>query len=154
MKLKVALGADHSGFILKNTLAAQLQQSYQTVDYGTETFNRDDDYHDFTLAVARSVVSGQADRGIIIRGRGVGATIAANKMAGARACLCHDTYSANQKVEHDGTKILCLRSRIIGSEMALELVLAFLSAEFSSEERHRRCLEKTQVYTERQSLQG
>lgn len=145
MKLKVAMGADHGGFILKNELASQLQGNYEIIDCGAQAFDRDDDYPDFTLAVARSVVSGEADRGIIICGSGVGAAIAANKVTGARACLCHDTYSAHQGVEHDDMNILCLGARVIGSELALELVLAFLSAEFSGEERHRRRLEKVQA---------
>ena len=142
MKLRVALGADHSGFYLKEELVARLHDTCEVLDLGAHTFDRDDDYPDFALAVAQAVASGQAQRGIIVCGSGVGACIAANKVKGVRACLCHDTYSAHQGVEHDDINILCLGARVVGPELAGELVNTFLKANFSGEMRHRRRLEK------------
>ena len=153
MKLKVALGADHCGFVMKNELTARLRENYEIIDFGARTLDPDDDYPDFTLPVARAVTSGQADRGIIICGSGVGATIVANKVAGARACLCHDTYSAHQGVEHDDMNILCLGAHIIGLELALELVTAFLGAKFVAEPRFRRRLDKV-LAIEQRSIKG
>ena len=112
-----------------------------------------DDYPDSARAVAQAVASGQAERGIIICGSGVGSCIAANKVPGIRACLCHDTYSAHQGVEHDDMNVLCLGARIIGIELATEVVTSFLKACFTGEERHRRRLGKI-LNIERQALQG
>lgn len=142
MKLRVALGADHGGFTLKGELVNKLREQYEILDLGASMLDPSDDYPDFAGAVARAVASGQAQRGILICGSGVGACIVANKIPGIRACLCHDTYSAHQGVEHDDMNILCLGARVIGLELALELVTAFLSARFSGEERHRRRLGK------------
>ena len=142
MKLRIALAADHGGFALKNELVTRLHGTYQIIDLGAHTLNPDDDYPDFAGPVAMMVASGQAERGILICGSGVGACIAANKVPGVRACLCHDTYSAHQGVEHDDMNILCLGARVVGVELAMELVTAFLSASFSGETRHRRRLEK------------
>jgi ribose 5-phosphate isomerase B len=151
MKLRVALGADHGGFSLKNELVTRLHETFEVLDLGSRTFDRDDDYPDFALAVAQAVASGQAQRGILVCGSGVGACIAANKVRGARACLCHDTYSAHQGVEHDDMNILCLGARVVGTELAGELVEAFLKANFSGETRHRRRLEKV-LAIEQQAL--
>ena len=153
MKLRVALGADHGGFSLKNELVTRLHETFEVLDLGSRTFDRDDDYPDFALAVAQAVASGQAQRGILVCGSGVGACIAANKVPGARACLCHDTYSAHQGVEHDDMNILCLGARVVGTELAGELVDAFLKANFSGETRHRRRLEKV-LAIEQQALQS
>ncbi len=142
MKLRIALGGDHGGFVLKNELMARLREDYEISDLGAHTFDQADDYPDLALAVARSVASGQVQRGILICGSGVGACIAANKLPGVRACLCHDTYSAHQGVEHDDMNVLCLGARVIGQELAMELVKVFLSANLSGETRHRRRLEK------------
>lgn len=143
MPLRIALGADHGGFHLKGELFPWLQsQRYEVLDLGAHTLDSADDYPDFAEAVARSVASGQAQRGILICGSGVGACIAANKVPGVRAGVCHDSYSARQGVEHNDMNILCLGARIIGVELARELVAAFLSAGFTGEERHRRRLEK------------
>jgi len=142
MKLRIALAADHGGFALKNELVTRLHGICQIIDLGAHTLNPDDDYPDFAGPVAMMVASGQAERGILICGSGVGACIAANKVPGVRACLCHDTYSAHQGVEHDDMNILCLGARVVGVELAMELVTAFLSASFSGETRHRRRLEK------------
>jgi len=153
MKLRVALGADHGGFSLKNELVTRLHETFEVLDLGSRTFDRDDDYPDFALAVAQAVASGQAQRGILVCGSGVGACIAANKVRGARACLCHDTYSAHQGVEHDDMNILCLGARVVGTELAGELVDAFLKVNFSGETRHCRRLEKV-LAIEQQALQS
>ena len=142
MRMRVAFGADHGGFTLKSELIAGLGDVYEVLDLGANTFDPHDDYPDFSKAVAQLVASGRALRGVLVCGSGVGACIAANKVLGARACLCHDVYSAHQGVEHDDMNILCLGARVIGLELAKELVMAFLSACFSEEERHRRRLEK------------
>jgi len=142
MKMRVALGADHGGFALKNELVTRLRQSFEITDLGAHKLDPDDDYPDFADAVARAVASNQAERGIIICGSGVGACVAANKVPGVRACLCHDTYSARQGVEHDDMNVICLGARVIGVELAVEVATAFLQATFSGEERHRRRLEK------------
>lgn len=139
----LALGADHGGLSLKSSLLAWLrQQKFEVVDVGAYQSDPDDDYPDFAEAVARTVSACQAERGIIVCGSGVGACIAANKVPGARACLCHDTYSAHQGVEHDDMNILCLGSRVVGPELAKELVGAFVKATFTGEERYRRRLAK------------
>jgi len=153
MKLRVALGADHGGFDLKNDISTRFGNTYEILDLGAHTFDQDDDYPDFAHAVAQAVASGKAERGIIFCGSGVGTCIAANKVPGIRACLCHDTYSAHQGVEHDDMNILCLGARVIGIELATELVTTFLKARFTGEERHRRRLGKT-LAIEHQALQG
>ena len=146
MRPRVALGADHGGFPLRAELLPWLKTlGYQVADLGAYHLDPDDDYPDFAKAVAHAVVSGEADRGILVCGSGVGACIAANKVPGIRACLCHDTYSARQGVEHDDMNLLCLGARVVGAELARELVRAFLGARFSGEERHRRRLEKTRA---------
>mgnify|MGYP001565138605 CR=1 FL=1 len=152
MSLSVAVGADHGGFPLKAELLPWLkEQGYQVSDLGAHHLDPADDYPDFAESVARAVSSGQALRGIIICGSGVGACIAANKVPGVRAAICHDTYSAHQGVEHDDMNVLCLGSRVIGLELARELAKAFLTAHFSGEERHRRRLNKV-LSLERKSL--
>lgn len=154
MTLHVALGADHGGFPMKAQLLTWLQnQGYKILDVGAHTFDPGDDYPDSAEAVAEAVASGQAQRGILICGSGVGACIAANKVPGVRACLCHDTYSAHQGVEHDDMNVICLGARVIGVELAKELVTAFLKARFTGEERHRRRVEKV-LTIESRALQG
>lgn len=139
----IALGADHGGYPLKNDIARQLVTLGHTVlDCGAYQLDPQDDYPDFAIAVARAVQRGQAQRGIILCGSGVGATIAANKIPGVRACLCHDIYSATQGVEHDDMNVLCLGSRIIGAALAAELVKGFAHARFTAEDRHLRRLRK------------
>ena len=141
--MKVALGADHGGYGLKEELLPWLKkQGFEVLDMGAHSFDPGDDYPDFARAVGQAVVSSIAERGIIICGSGVGASVAANKIKGIRAAVCHDTYSARQGVEHDDMNVLCLGSRVIGIALAEELVSAFLKAEFSEEERHRRRLKK------------
>ncbi|MFH1003466.1 MAG: ribose 5-phosphate isomerase B [Chloroflexota bacterium] len=143
MKRRVALGADHGGFALKEALLPWLTgQGYPVMDIGAYHLDTADDYPDFAEAVARAVVSGQAPCGILICGSGVGASIAANKVPGVRAALCHDTYTAHQGVEHDDMNVLCLGAWVVGAELAKELVAAFLGASFGSEARYRCRLEK------------
>ncbi len=150
----VALAADHAGFPLKTELLAWLQaQGHQVLDLGAFSLDPGDDYPDHAEAVARAVVSGQARRGILICGSGVGACVAANKVPGIRACLCHDIYSAHQGVEHDDMNVLCLGARIIGPELAKDLATGFLNARFTGEARHRRRLEKV-LSIERRALGG
>jgi ribose 5-phosphate isomerase B len=143
--MKLAIGADHAGFELKELLREYLATKGVTViDKGNTVYEKNDDYPDFAKAVCFAVKEGEADRGIIICGSGVGACMTANKVKGIRACLCHDTYSARQGVEHDAMNVLCLGARIVGSALAKELVDAFLSVEFSNEDRHVRRLKKMQ----------
>ena len=143
--MRVALGSDHAGFELKNHLASILSDSGFTVfDLGTHTADSVD-YPDFAAAVGKAVVDGRADRGIVICGSGAGASVAANKIKGVRAVVAHDTYTAHQSVEHDDVNVLCLGSRVIGSAVAEELAVTFLSAAFSGEERHLRRLNKVKA---------
>ena len=143
--MRVALGSDHAGFELKNHLATILSDSGFTVfDLGTHTADSVD-YPDFAAAVGKAVVDGRADRGVVICGSGAGASVAANKIKGVRAVVAHDTYTAHQAVEHDDVNVLCLGSRVIGSAVAEELAVTFLSATFSGEERHLRRLNKVKA---------
>ena len=143
MSMRVALGADHAGYDLKGALLSWLgERGYDVVDVGAFSLDPLDDYPDFSQAVAQAVVSGRAQRGIIVCGSGVGGSIAANKVPGARASICHYTYSAGQGVEHDDMNVLCLGARVVGEVLARELVTAFLSAQFLDEEKYRRRLEK------------
>lgn len=141
--MRILLGADHGGFALKQELAEHLRSGgHEAIDLGALEYDAKDDYPDFALAVARAVAEGKGERGIVVCGSGVGAAVAANKVKGVRACLCHDTYSAHQGVEHDDLNVLCLGGRIIGGALAREVVDAFVGAQFSGEARHRRRLQK------------
>lgn len=153
MMKHIAVGADHGGYYLKNELMPYLKNTYEIIDVGAYTFDERDDYPEFARAVAQVITSQEAERGILICGSGVGACVTANKMVGIRACLCHDSYSAHQGVEHDDMNILCLGARIIGIELAKELINAFLKANYSGEERHQRRLEKV-LEIERKSFHG
>jgi len=149
--MKLALGADHAGFQLKERIKAFLLESkHDVIDVGT---NGPDpvDYPDFAEAVALAVREHRAERGIILCGSGVGASVAANKVPGVRAGLCHDHYSAHQGVQHDDINVLVLGGRVVGESVALELVSAFVSARFSGEERHRRRLDKVKAIEKRYS---
>jgi ribose 5-phosphate isomerase B len=141
--MKIAIGADHGGFSLKQAIVDELEKlGHTVVDCGAMGYDAQDDYPDFVRAVGAAIQRGDAERGIILCGSGVGASIAATKMRGIRAALCHDTYSAHQGVEHDNMNVLCLGARIIGDELARELVRAFLSAKFNPSERFQRRLNK------------
>jgi RpiB/LacA/LacB family sugar-phosphate isomerase len=140
--VRIAIGADHAGYDLKEHIRAVVESlGHAALDLGTHS--RDPvDYPDYAAAVGRAVTDGRADRGVVVCGSGVGASVAANKVAGVRAGLCHDTYSAHQGVEHDDMNVLVMGARVIGPEVANELVRAFLLARFSDEERHVRRLNK------------
>ena len=138
----IALAADHAGFELKEKIAGYLEaRGFEVMDLGTHD-EEPVDYPDFARAIGKVLQEEKAERGILVCGSGVGACVAANKMSTIRAGLCHDTYSAHQGVEHDDINVLCLGARVIGEELAKELVSAFLAASFSGEERHRRRLDK------------
>ena len=141
--MKIALAADHNGFELKAIISEVLKKAgHAVLDVGPHSFDPLDDYPDYAKILAKSVSEKESDRGIMICGSGVGASVAANKVKGVRAAMCHDLYSAHQGVEHDDLNVLCLGSRIIGSEVARELVITFVNAEYTHEERHQRRLEK------------
>ena len=143
--MRLVLGSDHAGFELKKQLAAYLVElEHGVVDMGTHS-TEPVDYPDVAKSVAMALIDSRADRGILICGSGVGASVAANKIPGIRAGLCHDTYSAHQGVEHDDMNVLVLGARVIGPELARELVRAFLGAKFNGEERHRRRIEKVKA---------
>jgi RpiB/LacA/LacB family sugar-phosphate isomerase len=147
--VRIALGADHAGFGLKEALKAHLEtDGHEVLDLGTHSSDAVD-YPDVAEAVALAVTEGRGERGLVICGSGVGASIAANKIPGVRAGLCHDTYSAHQGVEHDDMNVLVLGARVVGQELAGELVRAFLGARFSGEERHRRRLDKVRALERR-----
>jgi ribose 5-phosphate isomerase B len=147
--MRIVIGADHAGFALKQILGDDLGQlGHEVIDVGTASVEPVD-YPDYAEAVGKVILDGQADRGVLICGSGVGACVAANKLPGIRAGLCHDTYSARQGVEHDDTNILVLGARVIGAELARELVRTFLAAAFTNEERHRRRLEKIKALEKR-----
>lgn len=141
--MRVAVAADHGGYPLKQEILGFLEDlGYTVIDLGAYEYDGGDDYPDFATKVGRAIQKQEADRGIVFCGSGVGACVAANKMTGVRAGLCHDTYSAHQCVEHDDVNVLCLGARVIGIEVAREIVPAFLKAAFTNEDRHRRRLEK------------
>lgn len=144
--MRVAFAADHAGFPLRERVFAELRAAgHEIVDCGSPLAVPGDDYPDLALAVARALVDGRADRGVLACGSGVGACIAANKVAGIRACLCHDSFSARQGVEDDDMNLLCLGARVVGEELAAEVLRAFLAARFSGAERHRRRVDKVKA---------
>lgn len=140
--MKVAVAFDHAGFSMKEpVIEAVVEAGHDPVDLGTFSYDSVD-YPDYAEKVGLALQKGEAERGILVCGSGVGACIAANKMKGIYAALCHDTYSAHQGVEHDDMNVLCLGGRIIGPELAKELVKSFLGARYSGEERHARRVSK------------
>ncbi len=141
--MRIVLGADHAGFDMKQDAVAYVQGlGHQVLDVGAHTGAQPDDYPDFAESLGMAIRNHQADRGILICGSGVGASVAVNKIPGIRGGLCHDCYSAHQGVEHDNMNVLVMGSRIIGIELAHELIRSFLGANFSGEERHARRLAK------------
>jgi len=147
--MRLALAADHAGYQLKDELAARLAgQGHEVMDLGTNSA-APTDFPDAAEAVARALNDDEADRGIIVCGSGAGVSIAANKIPGIRAAVCHDTYTAHQAVEHDDMNVLCIGGRIIGPALAQEIVAAFIGASFSGEERHARRLRKVLAIEER-----
>jgi ribose 5-phosphate isomerase B len=144
--MKVAIAADHAGSLLLAPILAEVRRlGHEGLDLGTHDAVTPDDYPDRAADLAAAVIGGRAERGILVCGSGVGASVAANKVRGIRAALCHDTYSAHQGVEHDQMNVLCLGARVIGESLALELVRAYLAANFSNEPRHCRRVEKIAV---------
>lgn len=151
--MRITIGSDHAGFELKQVLADHLRQSgHQVTDVGTNS-TKPVDYPDYAEAVALSILRGDSERGILICGSGVGASVAANKIPGIRAGLCHDGYSAHQGVEHDDINLLVLGARVIGVELAKDLCTTFIGAQFTREERHLRRLGKIHSIEERYGLQ-
>ena len=149
--MRIIIGADHAGFRLKAILAAHLRTSgHEVIDVGTAS-DEPVDYPDFAEEVAKLLLDGRGDRGVLLCGSGVGASVAANKIRGIRAGLCHDSYSARQGVEHDDINMLVLGARVIGVELARDLVERFLAARFNGEERHRRRIEKIKTLERRYS---
>jgi len=140
--MRVAVGSDHAGFEMKQSVVAHIQSlGHQVLDVGTDSPSPAD-YPDFAEAVGKAVIDKEADRGVMICGSGVGAVVAVNKIPGIRGAVCHDCYSAHQGVEHDNMNVLVLGSRVIANQMAHELVSLFLNAKFSNDERHLRRLAK------------
>ena len=141
--MKVGLAADHGGFEMKQQLVKLLaSERHEVVDFGNKMYDSNDDYPDFAIPLARAVAAGDVDRGILVCGSGVGASVAANKVIGVRAALCHDDYSSRQGVEDDNMNVLCLGGRTMGVAVAWDCVKNFLGAQFSGAERHRRRLAK------------
>ena len=141
--MKIAVGADHAGYILKNPVIKKLKAlGHEVIDVGAMSYDPNDDYPDYALALSEQVASDAVSRGVMLCGSGVGASVTCNKIRGIRASVCHDTYSAHQGVEHDDMNVLCMGSRIVGEDLAKELVEAFVSAIFSGEKRHARRLGK------------
>jgi ribose 5-phosphate isomerase B len=141
--LRIGIAADHGGFELKQWLEARLREAgFAVNDFGDHRLRPDDDYPDFVVALARAVARGEMDRGVAVCGSGVGATVAANKVAGVRACLVHETFTAHQGVEDDDLNVICLGGQVVGHALAWELVRTFFAARFSGAARHRRRLAK------------
>jgi ribose 5-phosphate isomerase B len=141
--MRVGIATDHGGYGLKEELLAQLRKAgHEVIDFGAHTLKSDDDYPDFIVPLAKAVVSGQVERGVAVCGSGVGASVCANKIPGARASLIHDHFSARQGVEDDHMNILCMGGRTVGPAVAWDLVQTFLAAEFSQASRHLRRLGK------------
>jgi ribose 5-phosphate isomerase B len=140
--MRVAVAADHAGFELKNDVVKEVAGwGHSAIDLGTHS-TEPVDYPDIAVMAGRAVLDGRADRAILICGSGAGACVAANKLTGIRASIAHDTYTAHQMVEHDDVNVLCLGARVVGGQLAIEIVEHFLDAEFSREERHQRRLDK------------
>jgi ribose 5-phosphate isomerase B len=147
--MKIALGADHAGFPLKGTLQEFLTtEGHEVLDLGTNSADPVD-YPDFAKAVGEAVLARRVERGLIVCGSGIGACVAANKLPGIRAALCHDSYSARQGVTHDDVNVLCLGARVIGPALALEVLRVWLAARFSGGERHKRRLAKIEQLEKR-----
>jgi len=147
--MRIGIATDHGGFELKEELVAQLRVArHEIFDFGANSLRSDDDYPDFIVPLAHAVASGQVERGVAICGSGVGASVCANKIAGVRAALIHDHFSAQQGVEDDHMNIICMGGKTVGSAVALDLVQTFLAAKFSHAERHLRRLRKVAALEE------
>lgn len=143
----VAVGSDHAGFALKQLAIDTIRAAgHDALDCGAYSMDPNDDYPDFAAAVSRAIVDGRAERGVLVCGSGVGASVAANKFTGIRCALCHDSFSAHQGVEDDSMNVIALGARVIGPSLAQELIGVFLRATFSNAERHVRRLEKVKTF--------
>jgi ribose 5-phosphate isomerase B len=141
--MRIAIGADHGGYPLNERVIQELRVAgHELIDFGTHDGSIPDDYPDYAIKVGEAVQNGDTEIGILICGSGVGAAVAANKLKGIRAALCGDTYSGHQSREHDDCNVLCLGARVVGEELALDIVRAFVAAKFTGEERHLRRLAK------------
>ena len=141
--MKIALASDHGGFELKKNLFNWLKENnYDVIDLGNKVYDSLDDFPDYAEIISKVIIKGEAEKGILICGSGVGAAVAANKFKGIRASVCHDIYSAHQGVEHDAMNVLCLGARVVGIQLAKDLVAAFINAQYMNEERLNRRLEK------------
>jgi ribose 5-phosphate isomerase B len=148
--MRVGIATDHGGLALKEEMVARLGATvHEVLDLGAHSLNPGDDYPDFVIPLARAVAAGTIDRGIAICGSGVGASVCANKIPGVRAALIHDHFSARQGVEDDHMNIICMGGRTVGPEVAWELIMTFLGAEFSQAERHLRRLSKVALLESR-----
>jgi ribose 5-phosphate isomerase B len=144
--MKIAVAADHAGYPLNVRVIEELRQAgHELIDFGTHDGSIPDDYPDYAKLVGEAVQTNAAELGILICGSGVGAAVAANKLRGIRAALCGDTYSAHQSREHDDCNVLCIGSRVVGVELALDIVRSFVAARFTGEERHRRRVAKIEA---------
>ena len=144
--MKIAVAADHAGLLLKPMAIERLQKlGHEVLDLGAHQVDLEDDYPDYARYLGQAIQHGHAERGVLLCGSGVGACVAANKLRGVRAALCHDTYTARQGVEHDDINVLCLGARVIGSELAAVILNAFATANFNKDERHLRRLEKVKA---------
>jgi ribose 5-phosphate isomerase B len=144
--MRIGIAADHAGFTLKQKLTSALCKSgHEVVDFGPSSLNPEDDYPDYVVPLARSVASGEVERGMAICGSGVGACVTANKVKGVRAALVHDIFSAHQGVEDDDMNVICFGARVLGEALAWDLTEAFLAARFNNAERHQRRLKKVAV---------
>jgi ribose 5-phosphate isomerase B len=152
-RMKIAVAADHAGFPLKARIIEEVRKlGHEPIDLGTHS-TEPADYPDYARALAEALRDGRADRAVLICGSGAGACVAANKFRGIRAATCHDTFSAHQGVEDDGMNVLCLGARVVGPELAAELVIAYLNAHFSNLERHRRRVAKVAGFEEEFGLE-
>ena len=148
--MRIAIGADHGGFPLNERVIEELRGAgHEIIDFGTHDGSVPDDYPDYAKQVGEAVQNGSAEIGILVCGSGVGAAVAANKLRGIRAALCGDTYSGHQSREHDDCNVLCLGARVVGVELALDIVRSFVGARFTGEERHRRRLAKVKAMEDR-----
>lgn len=147
--MKLAVASDHGGFSIKGRIADDLRRlGHEVVDLGPESEIPGDDYPDYAKRVAQAVLSGRAERGLLICGSGAGVAVAANKFKGIRSATCHDSFSAHQCVEDDNVNVLCLGARVVGPELAMELVRTYVHAQFSGAERHKRRLSKIASFEE------
>ncbi len=149
--MRIAIGSDHGGYPLNERVIEELRRAgHELIDFGTHDGSQPDDYPDYALKVGQAVQNGDAEIGILICGSGVGAAVAANKLSGIRAALCGDTYSGHQSREHDDCNVLCLGARVVGEELALDIVRAFVAARFTGEERHQRRLAKIKAIEQKE----